>query len=108
MLKKDLPPETNQRIIITRLLRSRTEPTKSRGWFENVRIYPRAVSHPVLVHLVRRDGTPIYYRDNGGWPPKIRIKDQRPQNIEDLVVELWTANGQTRVSRGIWRITCCR
>lgn len=79
--------------------KDQTKPTKSRGWFQNVRIYPRAVSHPVLVHLVRRDGTPIYYRDNGGWPPKVRIKDQEPQNIEDLVVELWTADGKTRISR---------
>lgn len=74
-------------------------PTKSRGWFKDVRIYPRAVSHPVLVHLVRRDGTPIYFRDNGGWPPKIRIGDRQPQSIEDLVVELWSGDRKTRIAR---------
>lgn len=73
--------------------------TKSRGWFKNVRIYPRAVSHPVLVHLVRRDGSPIFFRENGSWPPKVRIGDRPPQSIVDLVVELWTADGKTRISR---------
>ena len=73
--------------------------TESRGWFKNVRMYPRAVSHPILVHLVRRDGSPIYYRDKGGWPPKVRIAKHEPQTIEDLVVELWSADGKTRISR---------
>ena len=74
-------------------------PTTSIGWFEDVRIYPRAVSHPVLVRLVMRDGKPPYYRVNGGWPPKIRIGDERPRNLDDLVVELWTEDGTACVSR---------
>ncbi|MHC4518743.1 MAG: hypothetical protein ACYTAS_09165 [Planctomycetota bacterium] len=75
------------------------EPTTSTGWFEQVRIYPRAVSNPVLVRLVMRNGQAPYYRVNGSWPPKIRIGDGRPRNLDELVVELWTADGATRVAR---------
>lgn len=80
-------------------IRGGAEPTKSSGWFENVRIYPRAVSHPILVRLVMRDGTPIYTRVDGSWPPKVQIADENPRGVDDLVVELWTADGKTRVSR---------
>jgi hypothetical protein len=79
--------------------RSQGTATTSVGWFENVRIYPRAVSHPALVRLVMRGGKPPYYRVNGGWPPKIRIGDERPRNLDDLVVELWTQDGSVCVSR---------
>ncbi len=74
-------------------------PTTSAGWFQDVRIYPRAVSHPVLVRLVMRDGTPVYTRKDGSWPPKVQIGDQKPRGLEDLVVELWSADAKTRVSR---------
>lgn len=74
-------------------------PTKSAGCFKDVRIYPRATSHPTLVRLVMRDGTPIYTRVDGSWPPKVQIADENPRGVDDLVVELWTADGKTRVSR---------
>lgn len=75
------------------------ELTSSVGWFDDVRIYPRAVSHPILVRLVMRDGTPIYTRKGGSWPPRIRIGDEEPRGLDDLVVELWSADEKTRISR---------
>jgi hypothetical protein len=75
-----------------------TSPATSVGWFENVRIYPRAVSHPVLVRLVMEDGSAPYYRVDRGWPPKIRISDDPPRNLDELTVELRSADGTELVS----------
>lgn len=72
-------------------------PTTSTGWFDDVRIYPRAASNPVLVRLVRPNGRPIYMRRGDSWPPRIRVSGQKPRTLEDLVVELWTADGKTRI-----------
>ena len=47
------------------------EETTSQAWFDNVRIYPRPESHHVGIRLVRPDGGQIWFRENGGWPPKI-------------------------------------
>jgi hypothetical protein len=68
------------------------------GWFEDVRIYPRATSHPILVRLVMRDGTQIFTRQGGSWPPKLQIGDEESRDLDDLLVELWTADGKTRIS----------
>ncbi len=72
-------------------------PTTSTGWFDDVRIYPRPEAHPVMVRLVRPDGRPIFQRIGDTWPPKIRLIGRQPRTLEDLVVELWTADGKTRV-----------
>jgi len=77
---------------------SRDEGVESVGWFDDVRIYPRAESNPVLVRLVLPDGKPIYWREGGSWPPKIQLAGQAPRPVDDLVVELWTADGKTQVA----------
>ena len=69
----------------------------STGWFDDVRIYPRAEANPVLVRLVRPDGSPIFQRDGESWPPKIQLAGQDPRSLEDLTVELLTADGKTRI-----------
>ncbi len=73
--------------------------SSSVGWFKSVRMYPRAKAHPVLLRLVKRDGSAIYFRENGAWPPRIRVGDEEPKVLEDLAVELWTADGETLISR---------
>jgi hypothetical protein len=74
--------------------------TTSRGWFDDVRIYPRPQSHPVGVRLVTRARSQVWSRTEGdGWPPKIRVGDGPERSIEDLAVELWSADGKTLVSR---------
>lgn len=76
------------------------KPTTSSGWFDDVRIYPRAESNPPMVRLVMADGGPIFSRpDESQWPPKIVVAGQRPRSLEDLVVELWTADGKTRICK---------
>lgn len=72
---------------------------ESAGWFDDVRIYPRPESHPVMVRLRRPDGSHIFSRGESGheWPPQIIIADQPPRSLEDLVVELSTADGETFV-----------
>lgn len=73
--------------------------TRTTGWFDDVRLYPRPRSHPVGVRLVREDGSPIWSRGAAeAWPPKIRLGDGPERSIEDLSVELWTADGATRVA----------
>jgi hypothetical protein len=72
--------------------------TRSDGWFQDVRIYPRAVAHPIMVRLVMRDGSPIFTREDNSWPPKVQIGDEPPRDLDDLVVELWSADGTTRIS----------
>lgn len=72
-------------------------PTTSEGWFDDVRLYPRAASNPVLVRLVRPDGGPIYWREGGGWPPRVQLPGQAARSLEDLVVELWTGDGKARI-----------
>jgi len=71
---------------------------ESVGWFDDVRIYPRAESNPVLIRLVLPDGKPIYWRRGRSWPPKIQLPGQAPRPLDDLVVELWTADGKTPVA----------
>lgn len=75
------------------------EEAVSRGWFDDVRIYPRAVAHPILVRLVGPNSQPIFRRDGDTWPPKIRVKGGDPVSLDELVLELWTIDGQHRVSR---------
>ncbi len=70
------------------------EETTSQAWFDNVRIYPRPENHHVGIRLVRPDGGPIWYRDNGGWPPKIIDSEGRIRSIEDIEVQLCTADGK--------------
>ncbi len=71
----------------------------SEGWFDDVRIYPRAASHPILVNLIDRQGRPIYRRLGESWPPRVHVEGFDPSPLADLVVELWTADGQQRVAR---------
>ena len=71
-----------------------TEETTSEAWFDNVRIYPRPESHHVGIRLVRPDGSPIWLRANGGWPPKITDPQGRLRSIEDIEVQLRTADGK--------------
>ena len=75
------------------------EAAVSRGWFDDVRIYPRAVAHPILVRLVGSDSQPIFRREGDTWPPRIQVKGRDPDSLEELVLELWTVDGQHRVSR---------
>lgn len=74
--------------------------TTSRGWFDDVRIYPRPQTNPVLVRLARPDGSQVWTRgeDGNAWPPLVRIAGKGERSIEDLVVQLWTADGKTLVS----------
>jgi len=72
--------------------------TRSQAWFDNVRIYPRAENHHVGVRLVRADGRHIWFRENDGWPPKIVDGKGKTRSIEDLEVQLWTADGKTQVA----------
>ena len=74
--------------------------SKSRGWFDDVRIYPRAKSHAVLVHLQLENAAPIYSRGDSDneWPPRIRVGDGPERELEDLSVELFTSDGLTRVA----------
>lgn len=73
-------------------------PTRSQAWFDNVRIYPRPQSHHVGVRLVQADGRPIWFRENNSWPPKIVDEQGKSRSIEDLEVQLWTADGKTQVA----------
>ncbi len=87
----------------------RDQTAKSRGWFDDVRIYPRAVAHPILVHLVRTDGKPIFWRDGETWPPKIKMEGCELDSLEELCLELWTIDGErliSRRSRATLLITC--
>jgi hypothetical protein len=72
--------------------------TESQAWFDNVRIYPRPDSHHVGIRLVRPDGREIWYRENDGWPPKIIDAQGQVRSIEDLEVQLWTADGKAQVA----------
>ena len=73
--------------------------THSVAWFDDVRIYPRPKTHPVLFSLVRKDGSPPWRREDGRWPPTIQVTGQRERSIADLVVELRTADGKRLISR---------
>ena len=81
-------------------IRGGSAASNSHGWFDDVRMYPRAESHAILVHLQMEGGTPIYHRGESGneWPPTIRIAGQPERKLEDLSVELWTADGLTKVA----------
>lgn len=68
--------------------------TNSRAWFDNVRIYPRPENHHVGIRLVRSDGGQVWFRENGGWPPKIIDSAGKARSIEDLEVQLCTADGK--------------
>ena len=70
------------------------EETASQAWFDNVRIYPRPESHHVGIRLVRPDGGQIWFRENGGWPPKIIDSSGKTRSIEDMEVRLCTADGK--------------
>ena len=71
----------------------------SSGWFDDVRIYPRAAAHPVLVRLIDKKGEHVYQRQGETWPPTVQVEGFAPSPLGDLVVELWTADGKQRVSR---------
>lgn len=74
--------------------------TTSKAWFDDVRMYPRPASHPVGIRLVREDGSQIWSRGaTEAWPPKVRVGDGPERSIEDLVVELWTADGAQLIAR---------
>jgi hypothetical protein len=68
--------------------------TESQAWFDNVRIYPRPENHHVGIRLVRPDGGQIWFRENGGWPPKITDSQRGVRSIEDIEVQLRTADGK--------------
>ena len=70
------------------------EETTSQAWFNNVRIYPRPESHHVGIRLVRPDGGQIWFRENGGWPPKTIDSAGKTRSIEDIEVQLCTADGR--------------
>lgn len=74
--------------------------TVNHGWFDDVRMYPRPRTNPILVRLIRPDGSPIWTNGASGkeWPPRIRVAGQAERSIEDLEVQLWTADGRTLVS----------
>ena len=72
--------------------------TVSEAWFDQVRIYPRPENHHVGIRLVRPNGGPIWFREDDGWPPKISDPAGRSRSIEDLEVQLWTADGKTMVT----------
>ena len=72
--------------------------TESHAWFDNVRIYPRPENHHVGVRLVRANGGPIWFRENDGWPPKFIDAQGTIRSIEDLEVQLWTADSQAQVA----------
>ena len=72
---------------------------ESVGWFDDVRICPRADRHPVMVRLRTPEGKHIFSRGETGheWPPEIIVGDSRPRDLEGLTAELWTADGGARV-----------
>jgi hypothetical protein len=63
-----------------------------------VRIYPRPENHHVGIRLVRPNGREIWFRENDGWPPKMVDAAGKTRSIEDLEVQLWTADGKTQVA----------
>jgi hypothetical protein len=77
----------------------RDQTTESTGWFDDVRIYPRAVAHPILAHLVGPQRKPVFQRDGDTWPPKIQIEGCEPDSLEELALELWTMDGERLISR---------
>lgn len=72
--------------------------TVSRAWFDNVRIYPRPQSHSVGVRLVTPDGEPIWRRPNDGWPPVFTDAAGQTRRINELTVQLLTADGSRVVA----------
>lgn len=72
--------------------------TVSRAWFDNVRIYPRPQSHSVGVRLVTPAGEPIWRRPNDGWPPIFTDASGRTRRIDELTVQLLTADGSRVVA----------
>jgi hypothetical protein len=51
------------------------EATSTVAWFDDVRLYPRPASHPVMIRLVTADGGRVFSRGRSGegWPPMIQI-----------------------------------
>lgn len=72
--------------------------TISRGWFDNVRIYPRPQSHFVGFRLVTPNGDPIWRRPNNGWPPIFIDPSGKVRPISDLTVQLLTSDGSRVVA----------
>ena len=70
------------------------EETTSQAWFDNVRIYPRPENHHVGIRLVRPDGGQIWFREDNSWPPKIIDAEGKSRSIEDIEVQLRTADGR--------------
>lgn len=70
------------------------EETTSQAWFDNVRIYPRPENHHVGIRLVRPDGGQIWFREDNGWPPKIIDSEGESRSIENIEVQLRTADGK--------------
>ncbi len=74
------------------------KPTVSEAWFDDVRMYPRPESNPVLLRMVLLNGADVWYLPENGWPPRININGKEHE-LAELVVELWTADGKVCVDR---------
>ena len=80
---------------------SGSENAQTTAWFDDVRIYPRPRTHPVMVRLVLKDGSSPLFRTATGtviWPPKFQVAGGPERSVEDIVVQLWTADGKRRIS----------
>ncbi len=78
-----------------------SEDTQSSAWFDDVRLYPRPATHPVLLRLVSKDGSSPLFSTPAGlgtWPPKFQVAGEKERSCGDLKIELWTADGKTLVS----------
>ena len=73
--------------------------TTSRAWFDNLRIYPRPQSHHVGINLLRKDGSEIWVREGGSWPPMITDAAGRKRKISELTIELRTDDGAELVAK---------
>ena len=86
------------------------EETTSQAWFDNVRIYPRPENHHVGIRLVRPDGGPIWYRENGGWPPKIIDSEGRSplhRGYRSAAYAPQTENRSPPSAPATWASTSC-
>ncbi len=55
---------------------------------------PRPENYYVGVRLVRPDGEQIWFRESGGWPPKIVDRQGHVRSIEDIEVQLRSGDGK--------------
>ena len=101
MPPRELPLRTTHCEV--KIRRERPDPggqtTESAAWFDDVRIYPRPQTHPVLIRLSNAEGWDPWYIPDTGWPPRIDIDGKEGRSTTDLALELWTADGETLVAR---------